>query len=80
MSQPELSSLLAPVQSVLADALVRLGCDHPYHSLYQLFALRNGNLGADGKPTKDNILMSHKTDLDKVRGFHKPVTCVAKLA
>lgn len=56
-------------QKVVRLALARLARDHPYHTLYQIFALRNGNLGPDGKPTRGNDqfgVMSHNTDLDKV--------------
>ena len=39
------------MQAALQDQLVRLGCEHPYHTLYHLFALKNGNLGKDGRPS-----------------------------
>ncbi|KAK9828160.1 hypothetical protein WJX74_001187 [Apatococcus lobatus] len=42
-------------QAALQDQLVRLGCQHPYHTLYHLFALKNGNLGKDGRPTAPGL-------------------------
>ncbi|GIM12554.1 hypothetical protein Vretimale_15870, partial [Volvox reticuliferus] len=36
-------------QRVLQSLLLRLAVDHPYHVIYQLFALRNGNLDRAGK-------------------------------
>ena len=39
------------MQAALRDQLVRLGSEHPYHTLYHLYALNNGNLGRDGQPT-----------------------------
>ena len=31
------------LQALLQEVLLRVACDHPYHSLYHLFALKNGN-------------------------------------
>ena len=39
------------LQEALQDELVRLGCEHPYHTLYHLYALKNGNRGRDGQPS-----------------------------
>ncbi len=39
------------MQGALQNQLVRLGSEHPYHTLYHLYALKNGNLGRDGQPT-----------------------------
>ena len=36
-------------QAHLTALLVRLGTEHPHHTLYQVFALKNGNRGKDGK-------------------------------
>jgi hypothetical protein len=36
-------------QANLAALLVRLGREHPHHSLYQVFSLKNGNRGRDGR-------------------------------
>ena len=39
------------MQEVLQKALVILGSEHPYHTLYHLYALKHGNLGPDGRPS-----------------------------
>eukprot|EP00884_Botryococcus_braunii_P019002 jgi/Botrbrau1/5786/Bobra.0155s0009.1 len=36
-------------QDLLAELMLRLAKEHPYHTLYQLFALKNGDRGRDGK-------------------------------
>jgi hypothetical protein len=55
-------------QAILASLLVRLAVDHPHHTLYQVFALKNGNRGRDGKPEAGGVGggMSYTVDLDKV--------------
>lgn len=48
----------------------RLARDHPFHTLYQLFALKNGNRGRDGQvmTSAGNVGggMAHTADMDKV--------------
>lgn len=51
--------------------MLRLAKDHPYHTLYQLFALKNGDRGRDGKriPAGGGGYMAGTTqaiDFDKV--------------
>lgn len=55
-------------QSTLNDLISRMAIDHPYHVLYQIFALRNGNLGSGGKVERGpvSMVMSRDVDLDKV--------------
>ena len=55
-------------QQVLTDLLVRLSINHPYHTLYQLFALKNGQLGSNGKIQEGSVhgVVSHSVDVDKV--------------
>ena len=43
------SSSQSYFQRNLQTLLVRLGKEHPFHSLLQFFALKNGNRGGDGK-------------------------------
>jgi len=38
------------LQEALARLMTQLGIDHPYHVLYQLLALQNGDRGMNGKP------------------------------
>lgn len=51
-------------------ALERMALDHPFHSLYSLIALRNGNLGRDGQPVKASGagVARQEVDMDKVGG------------
>lgn len=55
-------------QSALNDLIARMATDHPYHVLYQIFALKNGNLGSKGKVESGpvSMVMSRDVDLDKV--------------
>ena len=50
--------------------LTKLGVEHPYHTLYHLLALSNGNRGSDGRPVRDPLAatggMSHAVDPAKV--------------
>lgn len=39
----------SPEQESLKQLLLRLAVDHPYHSLYHLFALANGNRDRHGR-------------------------------
>ena len=38
------------LQEALGRLMTQLGVDHPYHVLYQLLALQNGDRGMSGKP------------------------------
>ncbi|KAL4452130.1 hypothetical protein ABPG75_007792 [Micractinium tetrahymenae] len=55
-------------QANLTALLVRLGSEHPHHTLYQVFSLKNGNRGKDGKvaSARANEAFSYAVDLDKV--------------
>ncbi|KAK9806879.1 hypothetical protein WJX72_005975 [[Myrmecia] bisecta] len=57
-------------QGTVAALLERLAREHPYHTLYQLYALKNGNRGRDGQVTgqQGNVGggMAHSADMDKV--------------
>jgi hypothetical protein len=50
-----------------------MALDHPYHTLYSLIALRNGNLGRNGQPVPTGaaagaqVLARQEFDMDKVR-------------
>ncbi|KAI8470131.1 MAG: kinase-like domain-containing protein [Monoraphidium minutum] len=58
-------------QHVLCRALERMALDHPYHALFSLIALRNGNLGRNGQPVPSGAvtgaLARQEFDLDKVQ-------------
>lgn len=56
-------------QHILTRLLVRLSTDHPYHTLYHIMALKNGQLGSDGKIQAGAVhgVLSHAVDVDKVR-------------
>ena len=60
--------------------LQRLTVDHPYHTLYQLFALKNGNRGKDGKEVKAGDVVGGMTvtvDRDKVSAAYDLLRVVA---
>ena len=54
--------------------------DHPHHTLYQLFALKNGDRGRDGKSIlAGNVVggMSVTVDIDKVAAASEVLASVA---
>lgn len=68
------------VQATLQSLLERLAVDHPHHSLYQLFALKNGNRGKDGKAAQAGDVvggMAVTVDHDKVAAAQDLITAVA---
>lgn len=67
------------VQATLQSLLERLAVDHPHHSLYQLFALKNGNRGKDGKAVQAGDVvggMAVTVDHDKVAAAQELLTVV----
>ena len=57
------------MQATLQALLLRLAVDHPFHTLYQIFALKNGNRGKDGREIQAGDVhgvMSITVDRDKV--------------
>lgn len=80
MHQAQLGEGWLVVQATLQTLLQRLTVDHPYHTLYQLFALKNGNRGRDGREVgAGNVVggMSVSVDRDKVSAAHHLLTLVA---
>ena len=68
------------MQATLQSLLERLAVDHPHHSLYQLFALKNGNRGKDGRAAQAGDIvggMAVSVDHDKVAAAHHLITAVA---
>ena len=68
------------VQATLQSLLERLAVEHPHHSLYQLFALKNGNRGKDGKAAQAGDVvggMAVTVDHDKVAAAHHLIAVVA---
>ena len=60
--------------------LQRLAVDHPHHTLYQLFALKNGNRAKDGKAVQAGDAVGGMTvavDHDKVAAAHHLLNLVA---
>lgn len=67
-------------QATLLTLLQRLTMDHPYHTLYQLFALKNGNRGKDGREVKAGDVVGGMTvtvDRDKVSAAYDLLKLVA---
>ena len=68
------------LQATLLALLQRLAIDHPHHTLYQLFALKNGNRGKDGKAVQAGDVvggMSVTVAYDKVQAAHDLLRVVA---
>lgn len=53
------------VQSVLTEALFRMAGDHPYHCMYPLIALSNGDT-EEGEPAAKNAHIRHTTNTARV--------------
>jgi hypothetical protein len=53
------------MQSVLTDALFRMSVDHPYHCMYPLIALSNGDT-EEGEPVAKNAHVRHTTNTARV--------------
>lgn len=54
------------LQVVLTDALFLMAKDHPYHTLYPLIALSNGDTEG-GDPAAKNAHIRHETNTARVR-------------
>lgn len=68
------------MQATLQALLQRLAIDHPFHSLYQIFALKNGNRGKDGQKIQAGDVyggMSISVDRDKVAAATQLLRAVA---
>ena len=68
------------LQDTLQALLKRLAIDHPFHTLYQIFALKNGNRGKDGREVQAGDVyggMSIGIDQDKVAAATKLLRAVA---
>lgn len=52
------------LQGVLTSALLRMAQDHPYHCLYPLIALSNGD--TEGDPGARTTHMRHETNIGRV--------------
>ncbi len=69
------------MQEVLANFMVKLGVDHPYHVLYQLLSLQNGN--RDNKGQIDNSGtnkggLQQNVDVDKIQAAASVIKKVAQ--
>ncbi len=56
-------------QDTLRRLLVKLGRQHPYHTLYHLLALKHGNYNKHGRPSATGHAeggMLHAVDIEKV--------------
>ena len=61
--------------------MVKLGRDHPYHVLYQLFALKNGNRGKDGRVSSQVQAlggMQQTVDVDKIQAAAAMIERIAR--
>ena len=61
--------------------MVKLGSDHPYHVLYQLFALKNGNRGKDGRVSSQVQAhggMQQTVDVDKIQAAAAVIERIAR--
>lgn len=74
-------------QREIADLLVRIGGDHPFHALWTLLSLRNGDRGRDGERVAEGPESSSSDDDDAAGGgrgrkfnFRKCMAAAAVLA
>ena len=68
------------MQATLQKLLQRLAVDHPHHTLYQLFALKNGNRSKDGRVAQAGDVVGGMTvtvDHDKVAAAHDLLVVIA---
>ncbi|PSC71129.1 serine threonine-kinase ATM isoform X1 [Micractinium conductrix] len=74
-----MSAAKSDFQANLVALLVRLGTEHPHHTLYQIFSLKNGNRGRDGRvaSTQANEAFSYAVDHDKVAAAQEVLSRVA---
>ncbi len=66
---PEIQREGVTFQSILHRMLERLGREHPFHTLLQIYALKNGNRGSDGKVVQGGVgggELTYVADQDKV--------------
>jgi hypothetical protein len=61
-----LPRLCVPLQVVLTGVLFLMAKDHPYHTLYPLIALSNGDTEG-GDPAAKNAHIRHETNTARVR-------------
>lgn len=54
------------VQVALTNALYWMATDHPYHALYPIIALSNGDTDG-GDPAGKNVHIRHETNTGRVR-------------
>lgn len=54
-------------QATLQDMLVRIGSEHPFHSLLQIFALKNADRGKDGKRQSNRGGYAYAADQERVK-------------
>jgi hypothetical protein len=62
------------VQGVLTEALFRMAGDHPYHCMYPLIALSNGDT-EEGEPAAKNAHIRHTTNTARVSGVWLQAHC-----
>jgi hypothetical protein len=58
-------------QAVVQGLLLRMAWDHPYHTLYPLYALKNGRKG------KATVLLISAPALSLTQGAGRPLHCVS---
>ena len=67
----------------LIQLLVRLGRDHPFHILYQLLSLKNGDRNMQGRPERTTAAsrkeaMKQKVDPDKIQAAANVIDQIAE--
>ena len=66
-------------QANLGTLMVKMGTDHPFHALYPLFSLSNGDRGRNGKvvPTTAKPF-KQRVDTDKIQAARDVLTEIQK--
>lgn len=67
------------MQENLFNLMARLGTDHPFHAMYPLLSLSNGNRMDDGTiASTDNVLaLQQGMDANKIRGANRVIDRIA---
>lgn len=66
---------------MLSDLMVKLGVDHPYHVLYHLLSLQNGNRDKQGKASSaasNQAGLQQTVDLDKIQAATSVLQQIAR--
>lgn len=64
-------------QATLQEMLIRIGSEHPYHSLLQIFALKNAQKGKDGKTDLNKTGYAYAADQERMKAAEQILFSIA---